>query len=257
VHQSTSRIMIAIIAIVILVVAAAYALGTFSNPTPNPSPSPSSTNPTMTGSPTKAPTSTPPQQSTLPTSTPSYPPTGTTATFDFDSGTPTLTLRQGTPFSQTVNGITAQFSSPTDYIQPGFSVQSHDSLATISTVINSTRFSGNFLWPSTINHDKLDIKFSSNIVSVSLNFATAELHDPGPEGTGSAIRLSAYLDTVSTSVGTPSTANGIQPPTDIYPEGTITSSSGGQPFNLIEIDLPNPAQGASGFIIDNISIVTS
>ena len=88
-----------------------------------------------------------------------------------------------------------------------------------------------------------------------MNFATSELHDPGPNSAGSPIRLTAYMNSVSTQVGTPMTATGIQPPTDIYPEGTLTFSSGGQPFNLVEIDLPTT--GASGFIIDNVSVTTA
>jgi len=174
-----------------------------------------------------------------------------------ETGTPTLTLHGGTPFDQTANGVTAHFSSPFDYPQPAFSVETRASLTAIGAVVNSAKFSGNFLWPNTINHDKLDIKFSSNIVSVTLNFATSELHDPGPNSQGSTIRVAAYMNSLSAAVGTPLTSRGVQPPTDIYPEGTLTFNSGGQLFNLIEIDLPNPAEGATGFIIDNIIVTTA
>ena len=43
-----------------------------------------------------------------------------TVTFDFDSGTPTLSRGQSTPFEQRSGGITAQFSSPTG---AAFSIQ--------------------------------------------------------------------------------------------------------------------------------------
>ena len=124
-------------------------------------------------------------------------------------------------------------------------------------MINSAKFSGLFLWPSTINRDRLDITFSQSITSISFVFKTAELHDPGPGGTGSPIRLTAYMNSLSTPVGSPITVNGVETPYDNYPEGTMTFNSNGQPFNLVEIDLPYiSAEGATGFIIDNISVIT-
>jgi hypothetical protein len=125
-------------------------------------------------------------------------------------------------------------------------------------VINSAKFSGLFLWPSTINRDCLDINFSQSITIISFVFKTAELHDPGPGGTGSPIRLTAYMNSLSNAVGTPVTVNGIETIFDNYPEGTLTFNSGGQPFNLVEIDLPYiSAEGATGFIIDNITVITA
>jgi hypothetical protein len=89
-------------------------------------------------------------------------------------------------------------------------------------------------------------------------FKTAELYDPGPGGTGSPIRLTAYMNSLPNAVGTPVTVNGIETPFDNYPEGTLTFNSGGQPFNLVEIDLPYiSAEGATGFIIDNITVITA
>ena len=89
-------------------------------------------------------------------------------------------------------------------------------------------------------------------------FKTAELHDPGPGGTGSPIRLTAYMNSLSTTVGSPVTANGVETQFDVYPEGTLTFNSSGQPFNMVEIDLPYiSAEGATGFIIDNITVITA
>jgi hypothetical protein len=179
--------------------------------------------------------------------------------FNFDNATPTLTQGLSTPIDQTSNVVTAHFSSPTDFpSKPSFSVQNLNSLAAISTVINSAKFSGLFLWPSTINRDHLDITFSQNLTSISFVFKTAELHDPGPGGTGSPIRLTAYMNSLSTPVGNPITVNGIETPYDNYPEGTLTFNSNGQPFNIVEIDLPYiSAGGATGFIIDNIIVTTA
>ena len=228
---------------------------TTGTPTPTLTPTYSPT-PASTPSPTPTPTSTPtptPTSTTSPSPTPTQQPTN--IVFNFDNATPTLSPGQSTPIDQTSNGLTAHFSSPSDFpSHPAFSVQNINSLAAISTVINSANFSALFLWPSTTNRDRLDINFSASITQITFNFKTAELHDPGPGGTGSPIRLTAYLNSYSNSVGSPVTSNGIETPFDNYPEGTLTFNAVGQPFNLVEIDLPYIAQGASGFIIDNIVV---
>jgi len=227
------------------------------NPTTTPA---ATTTPTLTPSPTATPTSNP---TASPTPAPTASPTPTppiTVVFNFDNATTTLTQGISTPIDQTSNGLTAHFSSPSDFpSRPAFSVQNLNSLAAISTVINSAKFSGLFLWPSTINRDHLDITFSQNITSITFVFKTAELHDPGPGGTGSPIRLTAYMNSaLSTPVGSPIIVNGVETPFDTYPEGTLTFIAGGQHFNLVEIDLPYvSSEGASGFIIDNITVVTA
>jgi hypothetical protein len=246
---SHTKLIVAFLVIVIVVaVSVGYALSKF----------PSSNSPpkiTPTQSPTASqtpPNPTPTPSATTPTQTP------ITATFDFDTGSPALNPYTSTPFDQTFSGVTAHFSSPTDLpSKPAFSIQSRASLASTAFIINSTLFSGNFLYPNTVNLDKLDIKFSRAITSITLEFKTAEYNDPGPGGTGSTIRLTAYLNTASNIVGSPTTKNGIETAMDIYPEGTLTFNSGSNPFNFVEIDLPNPSQGATGFIIDNIQITTT
>jgi hypothetical protein len=281
------KLLIIIVAIIVIIVSVVWyasfnAPSSSTSPTPTPTiptssptqsstpkPSPTSTNSiTPKPSPTNAPTTTssinntptPPSTQTItptPTASPTLDPP-ITVVFNFDNATPTVTPGRSTPLDQTSNGVTAHFSSPTDFpSKPSFSVQNINSLAAISTVINSANFSGLFLWPSTINRDRIDINFSQNITSISFNFKTAELHDPGPGGTGSPIRLTAYINSLSTLIGTPKTVNGIETPFDNYPEGTLTFNANGQPFNLVEIDLPFiSAEGATGFIIDNIIIVT-
>jgi hypothetical protein len=65
------------------------------------------------------------------------------------------------------------------------------------------------------------------------------------------------MNSLSTPVGNPITVNGIETLYDNYPEGTLTFNSNGQPFNIVEIDLPYiSAGGATGFIIDNITVIT-
>ncbi len=99
--------------------------------------------------------------------------------------------------------------------------------------------------------------FSRNLTRISFVFKTAELHDPGPGGTGSPIRLIAYINSLSTSVGSPVIVNGVETAFDTYPEGTLIFNSNGQPFNMVEIDLPYiSAEGATGFIIDNVIVIT-
>ncbi len=225
----------------------------FHHPPPSNTASPTP-NPSVTSSATPTPSVSPVTPTPAGTPTPSVSP-GTTATFDFDSGTPTLNVRQPEPFDQTSNGVTAHFSSPFDF-PSAFSVQNIQSLASISTVINSTKFSGLFLWPSTPNRDPLIINFSRNIANITLTFKTAELQDPGPGSTGSRIRLSAYLNSASTPVGS-TTVRGQETLFDTYPEGTLSFNMSGQQFNSIKIDLPFSTDGASGFIIDNIVIVTA
>ena len=240
------------------------------SPTPTAIPSPyTSINPTSPPysslTPTQFPTATPISTTTLtptptpaptPTPTPTLTPTPIMITFNFDSGTPTLTAFQPTPFDQTSNGLSAHFSSTADSpSHPAFSTQSTNSLVSIAGVINSQNFSGNFLWPSTINHDSLNIKFSGSITSITLNFKTVELNDPGLGGTGSIIRIGAFVNSTANFVGNPVTTRGVES-NDVYPEGTLSLNLAGQPFNLVVIDLPIPT-GASGFLIDNIIVLTA
>jgi hypothetical protein len=238
----TKQIVAIAIIIILAVATASYIILTqlpqsnSPNSTPTPTPSSSSIEtPAPTSSPTSAPTPTP---------------TTNTATFDFDTGTPALSAYTSIPFDQTNNGLTAHFSSTPS--SGAFSVQTIRSLASIAGVINSQIISGNFLWPNTINHDSLTIQFSNSIHRITLNFKTAELNDPGPGSSGSVIRISAYLDSTTNPIGSPITTRGIES-NDLYPEGSLSLDSAGQPFNKIIIDLPTPT-GASGFIIDNISV---
>jgi hypothetical protein len=234
-HQSHTKLIAAIAVIIIIAGSVGYTISQFSN------------------LPKSTPTPTPQYPRTFRTSSPSQTPSSFNAVFDFDIGSPAPKPYISTPFDQTCNGVTAHFSSPSDFpSRPAFSIQSRDSLVSMAPIINSTLFSGNFIYPNTVNRDKLDVKFNRNITSISLTFRTSEYNDPGKGGTGSTIRLTAYYDSSLNIVGAPITANGVEMAMDIYPEGTLRFNSGGLPFNLVEVDLPFSPQGATGFLIDNI-----
>ena len=87
-----------------------------------------------------------------------------------------------------------------------------------------------------------------------MNFKTAEFHDPGVGGTGSPIKITGYMNSVSNIIGS-NTVNGIETPFDSYPEGTLSFS--GQQFNMVMIELPFIANGAQSFLIDNVVVVTA
>ena len=65
------------------------------------------------------------------------------------------------------------------------------------------------------------------------------------------------MNSVSNPVRLPITVNGQETQFDTYPEGSLSFNANGQPFNLVEIDLPYILEGASGFIIDNITVTTA
>src|SRR5690242_19765272 len=89
-----------------------------------------------------------------------------TVTFDFDTGSPTLTRGQNIPFDQTVGGVTAHFSSPSG---AAFSIQTDT-----STGWKMSQFSGNYLNDNNLNRNALDIKFSQTVTKITLTFATAD-----------------------------------------------------------------------------------
>jgi len=169
---------------------------------------------------------------------------GATVTFNFDTGTPTLSTGQNVPLDQTSGGVTAHFSSPSGM---AFSVQSN---ATTSYTLS--QFSGNYLWPNSMNRNRLDIKFSEHLSGITLTFATIEYHDPG--GTPSSIQLTAYENSTATPPVGSATAYGSNIIGDSYPQGALSFTSA-QPFNLVEIVVLNQPQGATEFLADNITVV--
>lgn len=165
-----------------------------------------------------------------------------TVTFDFDTGTPALTRGQSTPFDQTSGGITARFSSPSG---PAFSIQSD-----ASTGWKMSKFSGNYVYANNQNKNVLDIKFSQQLSSISLTFATADFQQVEVPTT---LQLTAYLDSTGTPAVGSASAHGTYA-SDTMPMGTLSFSSGGQPFNLVEISIPYQPLGAAAFFVDNITV---
>lgn len=209
-------------------------------PAPTPATTPAPT-PTTTTTPPIASTTTP----TLTTTT-APKPTTTTIIYDFTSGSPALLSGQSTPFAQTVGGVTANFSSPSS--PASFSVQNPD-----ATFLRLSQFSGNYLNDNDILNNNLEIRFSRPLLSISLTFATIDYHGPGNVDIPTSIKITAYLNTKGTALGS-TTARGTFS-NDSFPQGTLAFDSGGQPFDLVVIELIPQPRGATYFLVDNITIV--
>jgi hypothetical protein len=132
-----------------------------------------------------------------------------------------------TMFSNTSNGLTATFSSPA--FAGGFAVALVPFFA--------PPFSGNILYDpgrQPVSNIALDIAFSSNLTSISMDFAT--------DGTG-PFALAAFEGgvPVGSVVATGTIRAGFQ-----YPQGSITFS--GVTFDSIELIAPSTPH----FAIDNV-----
>jgi hypothetical protein len=136
----------------------------------------------------------------------------------------------GTPFTDTVAGLQASFSSNGD--PGGFTVD--DSMGILKTLTGNILVSG-------ASNFTLTIDFSAPQTSISTNFAT----DPEPE-TFEPLNLSAFNG--ASEVGSTS-ATGVIPPGFELPEGVISFS--GPAFNSVVLSSP-----AFGFAIDNVTVST-
>jgi len=168
-------------------------------------------------------------------------------TFDFDTGSPFLIEGQNTPLNQTTNGLTAQFSSPSDPTNPAFSVQSYD-----TTFMQLPQFSGRWLYDNKPTVDVLDIFFSHELAGINFMFVTLEYHG-GSTVQPTEIKLTAYMNSTDTSPVGSVTARGAFS-TGLYPQGTLSFTSDIQPFNLVRIQIPYVPQGATDFFVDNIIV---
>lgn len=156
-------------------------------------------------------------------------------TFGFENSN----LGAFTPFSLTVNGVTASFSVRTG---PGYSVQNSGSVFVVLS-----RFSGNFLYPNLATVAPLTIGFSEPVDSISLTFATVEQHN------ASSMFLNAYLG--AAQVGS-ATGPGAFITGDTYPQGTVSFS--GTTFDRVELFVPlQGAEPAIAFMIDTIAVNTT
>lgn len=191
----------------------------------------------------------PPSDATPPTNT--VPGGSVTLTFDFDTGSPALPAQMSnTPFEQTVGGVTADFSSPSD--PAAFSIQNYD-----TTFFTLSEFSGNYLYPNKSSRTNLYIRFSQTLTSIALTFATIEYHGVGEVDEPTTIKLTAYMDSTGTPAVGSATARGVFAEGYTYPQGTLSFNSGGQPFSMVEIGLLYQQRGATSFLIDKVVVTTS
>jgi len=191
--------------------------------------------------------------SLLHAATSAYAATQSTVAFDFDTGSPPPSLYQNTPFDYlTSGGVTAHFSSPSDVVQPAFSVQS-----TIPLGYNLSMFSGQWLYDNQQSRDYLDIRFNANLYSINLTFATIEPHG-GPGIEPSYINLTAYMDSVGTNPIGWAWTRGVTS-SEQNTQGTLSFNSGEQPFNLVRIGIPplQPPFNPTDFFVDNIVITAT
>jgi hypothetical protein len=166
--------------------------------------------------------------------------------FDFDTGSPSLGVGQSVPLTQTVGGLTASFSAP--FL--AFSVQTEASAG-----LTLSQFFGKFIYPNNQNRNTLQVQFSQPVSAITLNFATYEFHDPG--GTPSNIQLTAYLTSTALPPVGSTTTFGAVIPGDTFPQGTLSFSAGGQPFDIIQVVVPPQAGGTTTFAIDTMTVTTA
>lgn len=166
-----------------------------------------------------------------------------TTSFDFDTGTPILSVGQSTPFSQTSGGLTGSFSSPT-VGAGGFSIQTDS-----STQFHMSKFSGNYLYPNSVYSPALNIAFDRPLTGISFTFATADFQQVEVPTT---IKLTAYQGSTATTPIGSKTAHG-RYGGDTMPMGTLTFSST-TPFDVVEINIPPAPLAASDFLADNFIV---
>ena len=142
--------------------------------------------------------------------------------FDYGNATPGVTTP---PFTQTVGGVTARFSSDQD--PGGFEVDT-SSAVTFSGLVIDTNFA------SPILATELIINFSTPMAAISAPFMT---DGPGP------LSLQAYADAFPPgmdAVGSTSVSGTIPPFPAVFPEGVI-SFSGADFSSVVLSDIGDPA----------------
>lgn len=180
-----------------------------------------------------------------------YATTQSVVAFDFDTGAPPPSLYQNTPFDYlTSSGVTAHFSSPSDYPgAPAFSV--YDT----AQGYNLSMFSGKWLYDNRLSSDYLDIKFNADLHTINVTFAILEPHG-GPSIEPCYINLTAYMNSTETNPVGWTWTRGVTS-SELNSQGMLSLNSI-NPFNLVRIGIP-PGQPApvsvTDFFIDNIVIM--
>lgn len=164
-----------------------------------------------------------------------------TATFDFDTGTPAVSVYQTMPADQTVDGVTAHFSSPT-FGAGGFSVQSDQ-----TTFFHLSQFSANYLYPNSVYNPALDVTFDQPVTGIAFTYATADFQQTDVPST---VQVTAY-DATGAVVGSAS-GHGTYAG-DTMPMGRLSFNSA-QPFTKVEIKIPPAPLAASDMLVDNITV---
>jgi len=169
-----------------------------------------------------------------------FAPSGTSATFDFDTATPAVLPSQGMPATQTKNGVTATFST----LAGGWSVQN-----TFYYWVPRV-FSGNFLYPSTWG-STMAVEFSQAVTNFTMAFFTGEVSSE--YNTAGLVRVTAYTNSAMTNPVATGSARGAWI-SGAYPEGVL-SLGAATPFTKVKIEVPaqNPVPSYL-FFVDNIVV---
>jgi hypothetical protein len=165
-----------------------------------------------------------------------------TVTFDFDTGTPTLTTYQNLPAGQTVGGITASFSA----VAGGFSIQTD-----ITTGFSLPLFSGKYLYPNVLRGSVLRMQFSRDLTDIGFNFATTD-YPPTEFPTPIVMTAFSVTGTGTTTVG--SVTNRAAYGTGSLPMGTLAYHFGSKTFNRVEVGIRTGGQAT--FLVDNVTVTT-
>ena len=169
-----------------------------------------------------------------------FAPTGVSATFDFDTGAPSVGPGQGLPAMQTKNGVTATFST----LSGGWSVQ-NNFYYWVPAV-----FSGNFLYPSTWG-STMAVEFSQPVTNFTMAFFTGEVSSE--YNTAGLVRVTAYTNSAMTNAVATGSARGAWV-SGAYPEGVLSFGSV-TPFTNVKLEVPPQSPVPSYlFYVDNIVV---
>jgi len=169
-----------------------------------------------------------------------FAPAGVSATFDFETGAPSVGPGQGLPATQTKNGVTAAFST----LGGGWSVQDNF----YSWVPGL--FSGNFLYLDTAR-STMAVEFSQPVTNFTMAFFTGELSSE--YNTAGLVRVTAYTNSAMTNPVANGSARGAWV-SGAYPEGVLSFGSA-TPFTKVNIEVPSQSPVPSYlFYVDNIVV---
>jgi hypothetical protein len=159
-----------------------------------------------------------------------FEPAGISATFDFDTGAPSVGPGQGMPATQTKSGVTATFST----LAGGWSVQN-----TFYYWVPGV-FSGNFLYPSTWG-STMAVEFSQAVTNFTMAFFTGEVSSE--YNTAGLVRVTAYTNSAMTNPVATGSARGAWV-SGAYPEGVLSFGSA-TPFTKVKIEVPSQSPAPS------------